>query len=462
MNSQSRILTPRTIAAALAAILCTASQAHPDTYVVTALTNGLDGRARDISASGAVCGIDLGHAFVWQPSSANAVTGTVKILPSLISGFSSDAYGVNSAGFVVGRTGDNPLVQHEVPVIWRPDGSITKLPLFNGVSSGGLATGINENGAITGRNGLFTTDAAPVSWNTNGTGAFIGNPPNSADSWGWKVNASGAIAGTAERTDGGDQAFIHAGGQFTFLPSLPGATLTAALDINDAGHVVGFCTPDAFSSYFFDGSATHGLANVPGDLIQVSTAQGLNNHDQIVGYANPSPNITGAVIWDNPTAKPQYLSRLIDPSSPGYVSAADRGWIITEAVAINDLGQIAARGVSTHGGSYRALLLSPVNSVAGVGGPEGVQFALGAGPSPSHGAITVQFTLPLAGPARVRVYDIAGRAVASLHDGPAVAGTTRVSWSGAAADGRRVAPGLYVIRLDTPERVLSRRLVIAR
>src|SRR5262249_55067559 len=160
---------------------------------------------------------------------------------------------------------------------------------------------------------------------------------------------------------------------------------------------------------FYDGTEVHGLANVPGDLIQVSTAQGVNNHDQIVGYANPSPNITGAVIWDDPGATPRYLSRLIDPSSPGYVSAGDPGWIITEAVAITDAGQIAARGLSPRGGSYKALLLTPAQSVAGIGGAQEHRLSLTAGPSPSRGPVTIRFTLPLPGAARVRIVDVAGR-----------------------------------------------------
>jgi len=421
--------------------------------------------ARDISPSGAVCGIDLGHAFVWRPTAPNATTGTVTMLPSLIPDFSSDAYGLNSSGFVVGRTGDNPLQQHEVPVVWNPDGSITKLPLFNGVTSGGMATGINENGQITGRNGLFVSDAAPVRWNIDGTGAFIGNPPGYTDSYGWEINATGVIAGTAE--GGGSQAFIHAGGQFTILPSLPGGPLSAAYDINDAGHVVGSCSFTPATAFFYDGADVRGLANVPGDLIQVSTAQGVNNRDQIVGYGNPSPNRTGAVIWDSPGAVPRYLNTLIDPTSPGYVSAANPGWIITEAVAINDFGQIAARGVSTSGGSYKALLLTPVDPVAGVDGPEVPRpevprLALTFAPNPAHGPVGVQFTLPRPGPARLQIVDLAGRAVVTLHDGPAAAGATGISWDGRAADGRRVPPGLYFLHLEALTGAVSQRLVLMR
>ena len=462
MKAESRFMERAAIGAAIAGLLCTASPGFTATYTVTALTSGLNGTARDISSNGAVCGRDAGRAFVWRPSSPNAVTGTETILPSLITNFSSDAYGVNASGFVVGHTGDNPLEQHEVPVVWAPNGSITKLHLFNDVTSGGMATGINDNSQITGRNGLFIYDAGTVRWATDGTGTYFGNPLGYSNSYGWKLNAGGAIAGTADLANGTSRSFVHANGVFTFLPLLPGATLTSSYDINDAGHVVGTSSPSTATAFFYDGSTVQGLANLKGDLIQVSTALGLNNHDQIVGYGNSSPNITNALIWDSPGASPVNLTDLIDPSSPGYVSAANPGWFMTEAVAINDVGQIAARGVSTSGGSYRALLLTPVTSIVGVGGVKGLGLTLSAAPNPAHGLVGILFTMPRPGPARLQVIDLAGRVVVNLHDGPAVAGATRVPWDGRAVNGRMVPPGLYFLHLQSSGGTITQRLVLTR
>ena len=55
-------------AVAIAGLLCTASAGFADTYIVTALTQGLNGSVHDISSTGAVCGGDNGRAFVWRPS----------------------------------------------------------------------------------------------------------------------------------------------------------------------------------------------------------------------------------------------------------------------------------------------------------------------------------------------------------------------------------------------------------
>ncbi len=449
-----------TVATAALAGLLIAFSAYADTYTVTPLSSGFAGRARDLSATGAVCGVDAGHAFVWRPSSPNAASGTETILASLIQGFSSDAYAVNSSGFVVGHTGDNPLQQHEVPVVWNPDGSITELPLFHGVTSGGMATGISDAGRITGRNGVFVSDAGAARWSTDGTGVYLGIPQDYALSYGWKINLSGVISGTAELGDGTSRAFTHANGVFTLLPLLPNASMSSAYDINDAGHVVGSSTFSAATAFFYNGSTVVGLANVPGDLIQVSTALGVNNHDRVVGYANPTPNLTGALIWDTPSSAPSYLNGRIDPSSPGYISAANPGWFITEAVAINDAGQIAARGFSTSGGPYRALLLTPVSVTTDVEGAGLGRLALAVAPNPARGPIAVQVTLPETGPARVHVVDLAGRRIATLHEDLVSAGSTTLTWEGRTADGRRLPPGVYLVRLQTANHAVCRRFVI--
>jgi uncharacterized membrane protein len=462
MRFKRGVIKRALLAAAVTGFLGMASEAFGVTYVVTPLTGGLNGTARDISQTGLVCGVDLGHAFVWRPTSPNAVTGTLSMLPTLIPNFSSDAYGVSSSGVVVGHTGDDPLSQHEVPVAWLPDGSIKKLQLFNGVTSGGLASGINEDGRITGRNGLFTFDAGSVRWNTDGSGTYLGSPPGYANSYGWKINAGGAIVGTGSASDGTSSAFVHANGLFTFIPLLPGATLAAPYDINDVGHVVGSASGSGPTAFFYDGVSVQGLANVPGDLIQVSTAQGINNRDQIVGYAHPTANITGAVIWEAPGASPQYLNRLIDPSSPGYVSGSNPGWFVTDAVAINDYGQIAARGVSTSGGSYKALLLTPAHSVTGVDGTASVGLTLKLAPNPARGEVGVWFTMPRVGPARLQVADIGGRVVATVYDGLAGPGTTSARWGGRAVEGNPLPPGVYFLRLHTPMGVVARRLVLVR
>jgi hypothetical protein len=78
-------------------------------------------------------------------------------------------------------------------------------------------------------------------------------------------------------------------------------------------------------------------------------------------------------------------------------------------------------------------------------------------PNPAAGAATLTLGLPAAGPARVAVYDLLGREVALLYDGLLGAGAHRL---GLAAG--RLAPGLYLVRVEAAAGAVVRRLAVTR
>ncbi len=83
-----------------------------------------------------------------------------------------------------------------------------------------------------------------------------------------------------------------------------------------------------------------------------------------------------------------------------------------------------------------------------------------ARPNPTTGSTIVAFALPEAGPARLEVFDVAGRKVALLADGTREAGLHHVEWDGLTAPGRRAAPGVYFYKLTAGDKTLSQRLVM--
>ena len=63
---------------------------------------------------------------------------------------------------------------------------------------------------------------------------------------------------------------------------------------------------------------------------------------------------------------------------------------------------------------------------------------------------------------RVGIYDVAGRRIATVHDGMLGPGRVRLHWDGTDARGRRVAAGNYYVRIESPAGVRTRPLTILR
>ena len=63
---------------------------------------------------------------------------------------------------------------------------------------------------------------------------------------------------------------------------------------------------------------------------------------------------------------------------------------------------------------------------------------------------------------RLRVYDVSGRLVATLLDGPRGPGTHRVEWNGRTDSGREVATGIYLCRLETERGHSERKMLLLR
>jgi hypothetical protein len=85
-----------------------------------------------------------------------------------------------------------------------------------------------------------------------------------------------------------------------------------------------------------------------------------------------------------------------------------------------------------------------------VASPPAVSLALGVAPNPGGSSgYTVSLGLPADGPATLRLFDVAGRRVATLLEGDRPAGSARLRWDGRSAGGSPVAAGMYFARLET-------------
>lgn len=109
-----------------------------------------------------------------------------------------------------------------------------------------------------------------------------------------------------------------------------------------------------------------------------------------------------------------------------------------------------------HLGSFPAALgVTP--PVAGEPAAPPTDVALDVFPNPARGTARLALTLPAEGAVSVAVYDLLGRRVAAVHDGPLGAGAHALT-----LDVRRLAPGVYVVRVQAGGAVLSRRVTVLR
>jgi hypothetical protein len=69
-------------------------------------------------------------------------------------------------------------------------------------------------------------------------------------------------------------------------------------------------------------------------------------------------------------------------------------------------------------------------------------------PNPFRSSAEIRCEIPGSAPARVLIYDAAGRRIRTLTDAPAVAGERRFSWDGTDESGRSLGSGIYFYRLD--------------
>jgi hypothetical protein len=136
-------------------------------------------------------------------------------------------------------------------------------------------------------------------------------------------------------------------------------------------------------------------------------------------------------------------SGMVTLTFPAITSATEMPWMITAHNALPELGAI--NGVSI-GDNTTA-------SITVIGQPF---------PNPSSSAVFFPVSLESSGSISLMVFDLAGRTVATVHEGELEAGSHQLVWNG--RSGENAAPlGLYVARMVSPDGGISvTKIVLAR
>jgi probable HAF family extracellular repeat protein len=306
-------------------------------------TGGSYSEATAISDNGHVVGIsginlhgpqfrEFMNGFLWQ-------AGTLRVLTPTYCGCSfthrhsvSAGYDVNQFGHAAGMVAAFPAEgtdQADHAALWKSwqRGEDLGIP-FGPWWETGRAFGINDAGQVIGDYRPVNSDIherRPFVWRDGireDLGRLTGHHFGSA----LGINGSGTIVGwsgspgvTVVRAvlwrDGGAQD----------LGTLSGHTHSQALDINTTAQVVGWSGP----------------------AIDISVS------NRSPGSANTAGSAARAFLW-----RDNQMLDLNDRAVVDMDGTPVTGWVLTEAAAINDAGQIV--GTGTHNGEMRGFLLTPV------------------------------------------------------------------------------------------------------
>ncbi len=234
--------------------------------------------------------------------------------------------------------------------IWI-NGKLTDIQSSTLFPQGTRAAGVNSTGVVVGQ-GNLTSSSFHAFLYSNGQMVDIG-PPGSYQAAAVAINDSGQVIGHAYFSTGGGGAFVYQSGTFTYLPPPPGATV-GAFAINNLGEVAGAIYPSGGGTHvalYANGSWTD-YGGVTG---AAAHATGLNIGGQVVATAiypttsyHPfKPGKHVAYIVSNGVLVD--LNTLV-PTNSGYT--------LTDAIAINDAGEILCNSTNVNGTKH-AVLLTP-------------------------------------------------------------------------------------------------------
>ncbi len=289
-----------------------------------------------------------GRAFLWEPTSGSGGAGAMRNLDDLHLYSRSQAYNINNDGQIIAASynrydyQNSFLYADEKQPLGRVPGY--RYSRARDVNDRGEVVGSVQTG---GRNGhsLVARAFLSIKGRMRDLGTLGGKYSHA-----YGINNRGQVVGKAGTgRDAQTHAFLWDNGAMRDLGTLPGGANSLACAINDRQQVVGFShTGRGMRAFSWEGGVMRDLGTLPGGTF--SRARAINNAGRIVGCSTfgKRDGEKHAVLWRG--GEIIDLNRLLPPGS---------AWVLEEARAINEHGQIVGSGWLS--GRRRAFLLSPID-----------------------------------------------------------------------------------------------------
>jgi probable HAF family extracellular repeat protein len=341
-------------------LLASAAWAQDVLYKVIPITSPFNqpgtNLSNDINKGGVIALTDYRNgqqAFEWKSGKSIPLT--------LLGGACSTAIGISSAGHIVGGAcpaGETAMHAY----IYRKDGTVD-LGTFGGVAASG--TQVNRYDQIAGDYTLTDGTARAFFWKRSGWTDLGGLGGSFTFAYG--MNRSAIISGQSDVSNTPDpvygippfHGFVWSAGTITDLGSVFGSNFNYVFGINDAGVAAG-------SADLVGDTGAHAIVWNDGTVQDLSPdgnisagAVGINNLGQVVGsWGSVDPDPADgppvdvvlcpcyAVLWQN--GQEIFLNDTVPA-----------GWSLLLALAINDRGEIVARG-QFNSGPLETVLLKPL------------------------------------------------------------------------------------------------------
>lgn len=168
---------------------------------------------------------------------------------------------------------------------------------------------------------------------------------------------------------------------------------------------------------------------------------GMTLHGEDMVYGGKQDAFSGAIAWLRPPD--QLESVIVDITTAGYycvsVWRSNRTWFSSP-------------------GSYRLQFVNGTVSTPG-GVAQRTSFR-GAYPNPARGGTQLEFELSSEQEAWLEVFDLHGAQVRSLSSGRLGAGLHRIAWAGDDDLGRKLTPGIYMVRFRAGAETSMRKVIM--